>query len=428
MPVTDPVEGTWSLEAQRRHLRWNFAAMSLDGGFYMAGAAFVAAETVLPSLLNDLGGPTWLVALAPSLGVLGFVWSPLFTAHRVERLTRYRDVVAVTSIAQRLPPLLAGLALLYLAGTHPVLTLAVVAAGPFVMGLVGGLTLTAFWELFSKVLPEGRRAANLATRHLIGMGLGLAVAPVVAFVLKQWPGTAGYGVLHLCWFGGLLLSLVAFWSIRELPHVRAPRPVRGLRENLRGLVPLWREDGVLRALVTARVAGMGLTVLTPFLAIHAREVLGRGEDLLGALLAAQLTGAVFANMIVLARGDRLGGRRLCLLSNSLVTVLAASTLVVRFEWGFLAIFFLLGFVNFLGLSGTSTLQLELFPADRRPTCLALVSVALVPALLGAAALSAVLRDLSGGVWPAALLVVVTSLVAVRLFGRLPVRGAAHAGG
>ena len=43
---------------------------------------------------------------------VGLVWPPLLTAHRVERLWRMKPFVMFTGVFQRLPYLVAGLALL----------------------------------------------------------------------------------------------------------------------------------------------------------------------------------------------------------------------------------------------------------------------------------------------------------------------------
>ncbi len=106
-----PFPESWSDAAQSRHLRRNYLALAFDGGFYAAGTAFVAFESVLPTLIEELGGPNWLVALAPTLNQYGFFILPMFTAHWYERLTRFKPTVAWISVPQRMPPLVVGLAL-----------------------------------------------------------------------------------------------------------------------------------------------------------------------------------------------------------------------------------------------------------------------------------------------------------------------------
>ena len=42
-----------------RHLRRNYAAHSLEGGLFIGGVAFVHPQTVLPRIIERLGGPDW---------------------------------------------------------------------------------------------------------------------------------------------------------------------------------------------------------------------------------------------------------------------------------------------------------------------------------------------------------------------------------
>ena len=53
------------------HLRWNYAIHVLDGGLYMGSQAVLNANTVLTTAIAAFGGPAWLIALMPSMMVLG---------------------------------------------------------------------------------------------------------------------------------------------------------------------------------------------------------------------------------------------------------------------------------------------------------------------------------------------------------------------
>ena len=118
------------------NFRRNYAAHAVEGGFYMAGLTFVAYETILPPIIKTLGGPVWLISLAPALATIGFAIPPLFTAHLLEPLTRKMPVVAWNGLFIRGPFLIAALCLFFLADSHPVLTLAAVALAPFLNGLL----------------------------------------------------------------------------------------------------------------------------------------------------------------------------------------------------------------------------------------------------------------------------------------------------
>lgn len=411
----------WTDAVQRRHLRRNYAALALDGGFYAAGVAFVAMESVFPALLRDLGGPNWLIALAPYLSQYGLFGVPLLTLHWMNRLERFLPFVAWVSVPQRLPPLFAGLALLFAAGTHPQATLWVVALAPVLIGIVGGANSAAFWELVAKTLPANRRASNLAVRNILGTALGFAAGGAIAAVLARWPGPRGFGVLYLCNFACFMLSLAALVFMREAPHAPPPGAARaGPVANL-GLLRTWfRTDAIVRHYVLARLFGLGINVLTPFLAIHAIEVLGSPPSFLGTLVAAQMAGSIGASVIAGWLGDRSGGRIVALLGGATAIGLSVAAAVTRSEFGFVVIFFALGLAIYLSFNGAATLLLELFAPERRPTCFALVSFTLLPSMLLCAWLAALTRHLSSGaIWPAAAVAAALLLVSQVYFHRLP---------
>ena len=413
----------WTDEARRLHLRRNFAALAIDGGFYQAALALLAVETFLPALVHQLGGATWLVALAPSLYQYGFLIIPVFVAARTERLARFQPVVAWTSVPQRCIPLLSGLALLFLHDSHPRLTLWAVALTPLLISCFGGLNVAAFWQLFAKVLPPNRCSSNLGLRNIIGTVLGFAVASAGATVLARLPGTTGAGILYLGAFGFMLLSLCSFCQVRELPHAPPPHDTgHDTLARLRRLPEQWRREPVLRHYTLARVCITGLGVFTPFLSLHALAALHRPESDVGRFVAAQMFGGILGNLLSAWIGDRSGSRAVAILGGWLSLALCIAAPLPLGEFGFLALFALFGMVTFLNLNGASTLLLEVFPAEKRPTSFALSSLLMAPAMLVAALASGWLRDATGSIWVGAALAAVLTALGLRFYYRVPRTG------
>lgn len=411
---------TWTDETRRHHLRRNFLASALDGGFYGAALALLAVETFLPALVHRLGGPTWLVALAPSLYQYGFLVLPLFVAAYTERLRRFQPMIAWTSIPQRTIPLLSGLALLFLHDSHPRLTLWSVALTPLAISCFGGLNVTAFWQLFAKVLPPNRRSSNLGLRNILGTVLGFVVASAGATVLARRGAIEGAGLLYVGSFGCMLLSLLFFCQVRELPQAPPPHdPDHDALARLRSLPALWRADPVFRRYTTARVCLAGLGFLTPFLSLHALAALQLPERAVGRFVAAQMFGGIVGNLLTAWIGDRWGGRSVALLGGWLSLLLCVAAPFHLGEYGFLALFALFGAVTFLNLNGASALVLEIFPAARRPNGFALSSLLLAPAMLLAALASGWLWDATHSLWSGAALAAALTFLGLRFYSRLP---------
>ena len=391
-----------------QQLFWrNYIAHVVEGGLYMGGMAFVSADSVMPAMMRTLGGPNWLIALTPMLGGLGFSWLPILTAHWVERMSYVKTFIIVVGVFQRLPYLLAAGCLLFLAESHPVLTLAMVALAPFLSGTVGGISYTAWLELVSKVIPANRRASSWALRFIIAACIGVGAGGTIRAVLRDHPGPTGFGILELILFGFLALSIVVFFLIRETtPSVKAGGQRRGLQENLQSLPQMLKADRRLLDFVRVRLMILGIFIMTPFLAIHAMTVLGKTESFLGFLVTCQMTGAILGNLLAGYIGDRSGGKRLLTISRSLLIAVCLAAAFNRSQWGFMAIYFFYGLSLHMDAVGNTTISLELCPEGKRPTYMALLAAVAFVGMLVASGLSTLVRDLSGELWPAAIIAAV----------------------
>jgi MFS family permease len=403
----------------RRHARRNYIAHSVDGGLFVGAMAFTSTTTVLPTMVKNLGGPDWLITLAPVLMSIGFFTPPIFTAHLIERLPRYMPLLLATGISQRIFYLAAGLVLVLGAGAGPTVALAAVAMAPLVTGIAGGSGMTAWQQLVVRTVPENRRSSLFAMRYAISCVIGVAAGFVVKAVLDSWPGTVGYGILHLAAFATLAVSYIVFAMIRE-PTVPVPadRAVRGLRENLRAIPGLIRSQGHIGLYLAAIALVNGIFILIPFLAIRAQQMLARPESYTGDLLVAQMTGAILGNLVSGYLGNRHGGRLVMILGQAVFIALSAWAIAAATDWEFRAIFFLFGFAFFALQVGANTLSLEICPLQDRSTYLAIILFFNLPTMAAATAASAVLWNEGRGFWMLAVLTIVCAGSSLALAARL----------
>jgi MFS family permease len=403
-----------------RNRHWNYVAHVLDGGLYMGSLAVVSPNTILPTAIETLGGPSWLVSLAPVMTLIGVTLPPLFTAHLVDRLHRYMPLLLTTGIVQRLPYLLVALLLLGCGSDSSALAPYALAAAPLCAGLACGVSLSAWQQMLANTVPARRRASIFAYRYLIGSVMGLGAGWLVTRVLAAHPGPVGYGRLHLYAFAILCASYATFAMIREPSG--DPRPADrhlGLLENLSTLPRLLREHGSLRRFLYLLPFVNGIFIIAPFLAIHLRRVLGKPESFLGQLLIAQMAGAACGNLLAAWLGDRFGGRRLLQGSQVLILAVAASSVWVGSVWLSYAVFFGFGVAFQARQVGINILTLDLVPAVQRATCLAMVGMASLLSMLSASALSALSWRNGESFWLSALLACVWSLSALGLLVLIP---------
>lgn len=346
----------------------------MEGGLFMGGLAFVAPESVLPRMVESLGGPGWVISLMPVAVVLGIVMPGLLTAHWLERLERTLPVILVTGTVQRLPFLVAGLTLLLAGESQSRLVLGMVVAAPLVSGLAGGLTLPAWMELIAKTLSPQRRASAMAVRQMIASVIGLASGGVIAAVLTFVPGVAGYGVLHLITFGFLMVSLFVLALAREQAvHPGHHGPAVGLLENLMSIPLIVRITPGIGRFLVVRALSCGFFIALPFMAIYALHSTGHPDSYLGVLVTAQMIGGIVGNVVAGTLGDRSGAKGAALIGIGSLFILCAVMPWCVAWWQFVAGFGLFGFGFSAMRIGMVTLGIELAPLAKRGTIVATIS-------------------------------------------------------
>ncbi|HEY2573682.1 MAG TPA: MFS transporter, partial [Verrucomicrobiaceae bacterium] len=377
------------------HLRHNFWMHCLEGGFYMAGLAFISPETVLPSFVNSLGGSENLIALMPVLLPASFSVLGLFVAPLVERLHRLKPFVVFFGALQRLPYLIAALLMFWLPPSSEAL-LPIVVLTPVVSGLIGGVGVNAWMEMVTRMIPENLRASGWAIRYVIQGVIGLAAGPVIHWVLSSQNGAPGYAWLHLICFTFLAASFTSQIFMREGSYARATRPERPAYRIYLGELPrmLAAQPRLVR-LIFARFTGLGWLMLVSFLSIHAIKTTGRSPADVGHLVFASMLGSLVGNGFAGWFGNRHGGRILMLFSRCLCLLLCAALPFLHSFGSFLASLFVLGFGLFVDRVGDLTFSAELCPHQRRPTYQAILSFCHSIALLMAATLGGLAFVMTG---------------------------------
>lgn len=372
----------------------NYAAHAVEGGLYMAGIEFASRDTILPPLIEELGGPTWLVAISPVLMSLGVSLPSIFLVHKLEALYWKKPLLLLTGVVQRLPFLFAGLALIFLAGNFPLITLIFVALAQFGSGFVTGVTFPAWLELVAKTIPAHRRASVFAIRMVIAAIGGMCASLFVKVVLAEYGGPVGFGILHLACFAFVVLSYIVFATIKEtnLPPDNPGRHQTFL-DSLREVPDLLGKDSNLLKFVASRFLVCGKFIAIPFLAIHLLENLGKKPDFLGVLLAFLVGGKIIGNVVMGYIGDRLGAK-IGLVSSVLILALVfPAAISLQSVWLAGTLYALYGF----GFSGwkisDTTFRLDLAPENRRTKYQSIMNLSAFPGMLAAFAVGWAARGL-----------------------------------
>lgn len=394
----------------------------LEGGFYMGGTAFLAPESVLPKMVQSLGGLPWVIAIMPVLLPAAFACMGLFIAPVVERLTRFKPWVLGFGLLQRLPYLVTGLILLLckdkdLEGW----LLPLVVLTPLVSGLIGGITVVAWMEMVTRMVPEKVRAAGWSARYILQAFLAVGAGTAIHWLLTHLPGREGYAWLHLAAFGLLFLSWLAQLPMTEpaLHHAPPPQAHGRYVDYLRGLPALFAGQRHLKKLVMARFFGTGFLMLVSFLTIHALHVTGRPEADEGHFVTSQAIGTVLGSLIAGYVGYRSGGKVLLLASRLVCLGLCGWVIFNENFSGFAVAYFALGFGLFIDRVGDLTLAAELCPVERRSTLQAILGFCNVFSLLLSSFIAGQVYRITESFHAVAWLAGACAIVSILLLARIP---------
>jgi MFS family permease len=367
--------------------RFNYWTLVVEGAFFGGALTFVNASTLLPAIVQSLGGAVWLVSLMPVIMLVGFRLPPIFTAHRIERLHAYKPFLIWTGIIQRIPFGIAGIALLW-CDKAPLAALIIVASVPLISGIFGGVGVTAWQQLLTKCIPSNRRHSLFAIRFAINCGIGIFAGETIRRVLTHWPGTTGFAILHFCAFALLLGSITAFSLVRE-PHEdrAAPASAVSLTSHLRSIPGLLKDDHQFLRLLVVRYFISGTYIVTPFLAIHCLAILSKPDSYLGQLVVVQMCGAIAGNLAAAWLGDRFGSKATLALGIATFAGMSAWAMTARSKFAWEAIFFLFGFGFYACEVGMNAVGLEMGPREKRATFLSVASLSNLAGMLSAAGIS-----------------------------------------
>jgi len=438
--------------------RWNFVTLGADIAFFSLGLGVSSSYTVLPLFASHLTTDNTIIALIPAIRALGTFAPQLLIAPLVERRRHVLPMILVLTIGERLPFLLLALAAFWLTQSSAALLLGVFFALLFITTLSSGLCYPPWLDLIARAIPDGWLGRFLGFWSGIGGVLSIGGAALAATLIATFPFPLNFALCFLLTFGAFIVSFILLALGREPARTLSAQPptapTEGMRESAdvqltfgaqhaEGIAPtaydgeaqfhreltmpapvavrtrlgfiaqarehwalLWGDRGLRRVVAGNALAGIA-TMAAGLFAVAALRVGGLSDTQVGvesAVLLIAMTGGNFLWGVV---GDRWGHRAVLAWGMICAALSAGLALVAHGFWPYALVFALLG----LNVGAIQLAQLtyiaEFGPPERRPTYIALASVAYAPFAIGAPILGGWLADR----WGYAPVFVVTALVA-----------------
>jgi len=370
---------------------WNFTANAANGAASKLAEQLAGPNLVLPWLLQVLGAPVWMLGFLMPIKQ-GFSLLPqMVAAGRIRQLSRRKWVWVGAALVQAgclllllplclwWPPLAAGFAVLFLL---------------ILFSAASGTASVAFQDVIGKTIDKGQRGRLLARRALLG---GL-LTTVAGLVLTGNPSMRqGLLPVLLLVLGAALLWLLAagfFALIREYPG--ATQGGRNAAAEVRAGLCHYREQPGFRRFLRARGLLLTVELITPFLVLHAGQVLDLELQHIGSLVIAIGFAQVISSPFWGRMADRASQNVMTLsaLIAMAAVMLALALTRVPLPWlqtgGYLLVFVLIGLAEAGVRLGRKTYLVDAVPAAERATYTAFSNslIGFIALLSGAAGLLA----------------------------------------
>jgi MFS family permease len=415
-------EATFQREVEA-NFPWNFAMNVWDILFIMFGMNLVSRATVMPLLVSQLTPSKMTIGLIPAVYGLGYYLPQLLTANYAEGLRRKKPfLMLVGGVGERLPYLLIGLAMWWLAGPAPVVALIVFFLLLGTSAASNGIATPAWFDMIGKVIPVRRRGLYSGLGHGLGALLGVVGAMLTGRILSDWPYPRNFGLCFSLAFVAMVISWVGLALNRE-PESLTVKPPTDLTRYLRRLPSVLRRDrNYARFLLARSIANLGGMAGGFFMVFGASQfgIVGREVGTLTAVLVgAQAVMNFLWGLVADRRGHKavLCGAAFSMALAALVGWTASSSAFLVATFGLLGV----------STSGDSVsginIILEFCEPEDRPTYIGLTNTLLAPGTALSPLLGGWLATWAGyrGMFVAALLIASMGGALLALWVREPRR-------
>ena len=361
----------------RKHLRFNLAANLADGAFFGLGWGFGSIGTIIPLFVSHLTTSALLIGLIPAIHAVGWQLPQLFMANSVSRLRRYKPMVMLMTIHERVPYLGLALVALFLGTLGNKLALVLTFAMLIWQGVGAGFTANAWQNMIAKIIPSDWRGTFFGAQAALANVLMSITAVAAGFILDRVHNPVNFTLCFVLTAAGMGVSYIFLGLTREpsddektIPE-RQPSPWKGGLEIL-------RRDRNFTAYLIIRLLSQFATMGFAFYIVYGLRRFGMSDLTAGFLTAALMITSTVANAVMGWLGDRLGHRAMLIAGSVAVTF---SSLMA---WGapsigwLYPVFILSGLANVAYWTIGMAITVEFGSEETRPTYIGLSNTLVAP--------------------------------------------------
>ncbi|MCY3780978.1 MAG: MFS transporter [Chloroflexi bacterium] len=361
-------------------LRHNAFVNIMDGALFGLGVMGLASYvTIIPLFLSFLTESTALIGFVAALFHIGWQVPQLLTSSYVAGLERFKPMVLVATLFERLPYF--GLALVALAiptvGTDVALILTLLLLA--VQSLGGGFTGTPWQSMISKIMPAHRLGTFFGVQSACVNLFGAGGALLASVILERLDYPISFSLLYVV--TGISLVISFFFLAWTFEPKSAPQDVverMNWRDFGRRLRRILNANYNFRWFLIARgLTSLSLTVIS-FYTIFAIRRFDMSPETVGVMTSVLLLANTLSSSVIGWVGDRWGHRRVLILAN-LLTVLGIGIALTATDgnWFYL-VFALTGIVNATQWTTIMTITVQFCSVAERPFYIGMANTLIAP--------------------------------------------------
>jgi MFS family permease len=370
--------GMSSLEhSLRKHLRFNLAVNLADGAFFGLGWGFGSIGTILPLFVSRMTTSALLIGLIPAIHSVGWQLPQLFMANSVARLRRYKPMVMLITMHERIPYLGLALVALFLGKLGSTVALVLTFAMLIWQGLGAGFTANAWQSMLAKIIPPDWRGTFFGTQAALANILMSVAAIAAGYILDRLHDPINFSLCFVLTVVGMGLSYIAMGLTREPVDYEKKIPDRQ-PSAWKGGFEILRRDRNFSAYLVIRLLSQFATMGFAFYIVYGLRRFGMSDLTAGFMTAALTLTSTVANAVMGWLGDRFGHRAM------LITGSVAATLSSLMAWGapstgwLYPAFILSGLANVAYWTIGMAITMEFGSEESRPTYIGLSNTLVAP--------------------------------------------------
>jgi len=379
---------------QEKYFKHNFVVNVFDGGFFGLGMGFGSLVTIVPLFVSLMTDSAILIGLIPAIHVVGWQLPQLFTARLVARQTRYKPMVMLRTVQERVP--FFGLAVIawFLPKIGPQIALGLSFGMLVWQGLGGGFTATAWQSLVGKIIPGDRWGLFFGVQSAAASLFASVSAVLAGIILERVDTPLNYSICFLLTSAAMAISWLFLNQTRE-QESGIIQPHDTPRDYWRGLSQILKTDSNFRWFLVVRILAQLGTVGFSFFTVYAVRQYGIGEGTAGVLTAILMVIQTAFNPMMGWLGDLWSHRGV--MGVGILAAIASTTLAwlsPGVGWFYL-VFGLAGIANVAVWTISMAMTLEYGSETERPAYIGLANTLIAPTAFLSPLLGGWLADSAG---------------------------------